>query len=417
LQTRLNIPASELAKAKADVKHRLAEIQQELDRDLAAFYGARDIKEFVQTHQPFHWFEEFYSIMKNGGFDVLIGNPPYVEYDKVKNEYTIRNYETESCANLYAFFFERNAMLVNKNGRSGMIIPHSSICTDRMAPLQKLFNKVSTSAWVSTYCIRPSKLFVGADQRLAVYVMQHDRDMPTLYSSRYHRWHEELRPYLFSSIQYVDISDMSYANSFPKIESELESKLWSRLVGFNPLHSLLMPHNTCTIYYHNSPRYWIRAMTFVPYFWNKRDGEQVSTQVKPLDIASELDADVVAATLNSSIFYWWFIVLSDCRHLNLREIEYFPLGLEDMSENAKRELAELSDKLMTDLKLHSKRKEAYYKTTGQVVYDEFYPKYSKPIIDEIDRVLAEHYGFTEEELDFIINYDIKYRMGKDSEEE
>jgi len=38
-------------------------------------------------------------------------------------------------------------------------------------------------------------------------------------------------------------------------------------------------------------------------------------------------------------------------------------------------------------------------------------KLSKPIIDEIDKVLAKHYGFTEEELDFIINYDIKYRMG------
>jgi hypothetical protein len=30
-----------------------------------------------------------------------------------------------------------------------------------------------------------------------------------------------------------------------------------------------------------------------------------------------------------------------------------------------------------------------------------------------DRVLAQHYGFTDEELDFIINYDIKYLMGKD----
>lgn len=39
---------------------------------------------------------------------------------------------------------------------------------------------------------------------------------------------------------------------------------------------------------------------------------------------------------------------------------------------------------------------------------------SKPIIDEIDRVLAKHYGFTEEKLDFIINYDIKYRMGRDA---
>ena len=40
-----------------------------------------------------------------------------------------------------------------------------------------------------------------------------------------------------------------------------------------------------------------------------------------------------------------------------------------------------------------------------------FPKLSKHIIDEIDKVLAVHYGFTPEELDFIINYDIKYRMG------
>ena len=41
----------------------------------------------------------------------------------------------------------------------------------------------------------------------------------------------------------------------------------------------------------------------------------------------------------------------------------------------------------------------------------------KTIIDEIDKLLASHYGFTEEELDFIINYDIKYRMGDELNEE
>ena len=43
------------------------------------------------------------------------------------------------------------------------------------------------------------------------------------------------------------------------------------------------------------------------------------------------------------------------------------------------------------------------------------PKRSKRIIVKIDRVIARPYGFTEEELDFIINYDIKYRMGADTE--
>ncbi len=47
-----------------------------------------------------------------------------------------------------------------------------------------------------------------------------------------------------------------------------------------------------------------------------------------------------------------------------------------------------------------------------MIKQHFYIKKSKPIIDEIDRVLAQHYGFSDEELDYIINYDIKYRMGR-----
>jgi hypothetical protein len=40
-----------------------------------------------------------------------------------------------------------------------------------------------------------------------------------------------------------------------------------------------------------------------------------------------------------------------------------------------------------------------------------------PVIHQIDRALARHYGFTDEELEFIINYDLKYRMGEEAEEE
>jgi hypothetical protein len=68
------------------------------------------------------------------------------------------------------------------------------------------------------------------------------------------------------------------------------------------------------------------------------------------------------------------------------------------------------------MKAKSRRRIYNYVTSGRVEYDEFYMKLSKPIIDEIDKVLAKHYGFTEEELDFIINYDIKYRMGDELNE-
>jgi hypothetical protein len=41
------------------------------------------------------------------------------------------------------------------------------------------------------------------------------------------------------------------------------------------------------------------------------------------------------------------------------------------------------------------------------------PKFSKEIIDDVDAMLARHYGFTDEELDFMINYAVKYRLGRD----
>jgi hypothetical protein len=72
---------------------------------------------------------------------------------------------------------------------------------------------------------------------------------------------------------------------------------------------------------------------------------------------------------------------------------------------------------MADLKRHSKRRVYVYKGAGRVEYDEFYPNKSKHILDEIDTVLAGHYGFTAEELDSILNYDIKYFLGRGTETE
>ena len=108
----------------------------------------------------------------------------------------------------------------------------------------------------------------------------------------------------------------------------------------------------------------------------------------------------------SSLFFIWWLTNSDCYHLNLPELLNFKFNYQE--EQA---LSRLEEVLMQDMKAKSQRRVYVYKTTGRVEYDEFYMKLSKPIIDEIDKVLAKHYGFTEEELDFIINYDIKYRMG------
>ncbi|KHD05116.1 hypothetical protein PN36_25145 [Candidatus Thiomargarita nelsonii] len=170
--------------------------------------------------------------------------------------------------------------------------------------------KRNVSLWISTYCIRPAKLFFGVDQRLAIYLLQHDKQ-ETIHTSCYHRWYEEYRQYLLNLVEYVDISEIKISNSLPKLQSVLERKLWNNFKKYSKLNEQLIGDKI--VYFHNAPRYWIRAMNFVPYFWNERDGEQISSHVKKLFLKNE--PDVVVAILNSSLFYWWFIILSNCRDL------------------------------------------------------------------------------------------------------
>ena len=104
-----------------------------------------------------------------------------------------------------------------------------------------------------------------------------------------------------------------------------------------------------------------------------------------------------------------FVKVVFCRNLTKSFIDNF--GLPDKLGKEK-SLIEKGKQLFSNYEKNKRTKNTTYKTTGRnVVYDEYYPKLSKSIIDEIDKVLAKHYGFTDEELDFIINYDIKYRMG------
>ncbi|HET54075.1 MAG TPA: hypothetical protein ENN33_02540, partial [Ignavibacteria bacterium] len=210
----------EFKNAKDDLINRLAELNDSLNDYLAKDYGIirdKDINKYEKwynSHKPFHWFAEFYEIINDkGGFDVVIGNPPYVEYSKAKKCYTLKNYRTESCANLYAFIVERNFSLINNNNHSGMIIPHSAFCTDRMEALMKLLdNKL---IWISTFDIRPAKLFVGVDQRLAIYIMNSNNN-EKLYTTKDYRWNEDFREHLFSNLFYVDTKSINYQNAFPK---------------------------------------------------------------------------------------------------------------------------------------------------------------------------------------------------------
>ena len=235
-----------------------------------------------------------------------------------------------------------------------------------------------------------------------------------MYTTKYVRWYAEEREHLFDSFMFV--SHKNYNNSddiIAKIPDPIFISIYNKIKNNSTFFYKSDSGFNCL--YNNTPINWIRSHTFVPYFTSQRIGESLSTQLKPLFFKSDEQMKVGSSILNSSLFFIWWIANSDCYHLNQKEIRNFCFDYNN--DNIIKRIAKLEQILSEDVLKNSKRRVYNYKTSGRVEYDEFYMKKSKPIIDEVDKVLAKHYGLTEEELDFIINYDIKYRMGSELEGE
>ena len=141
------------------------------------------------------------------------------------------------------------------------------------------------------------------------------------------------------------------------------------------------------------------------------DFETGSSEEKIIYLKPEIDKYAIIAALSSNLWFWYFTITSDCRHLGKRDIHTFSFNPQEMSPAHHRNFCELGREYVCDLKRNAESIVRVYRGNRAVECLNFRVKESKPIIDEIDRGLAQHYGFTDEELDFIINYDIKYRMG------
>lgn len=76
----------------------------------------------IAGNKAFHWETQFPQVFEKGGFDVVIGNPPYVQVNRDKSFYD-KKYETSKCGDLYAFFYERGIQILKAKGIFSYITP------------------------------------------------------------------------------------------------------------------------------------------------------------------------------------------------------------------------------------------------------------------------------------------------------
>ena len=77
----------------------------------------------------FNWEKEFPEVFANGGFDIVVGNPPYVSAEYIseidKTFYEKNYYSAYGRQNLYIIFYEKAINLLKENGNLGFITPYT----------------------------------------------------------------------------------------------------------------------------------------------------------------------------------------------------------------------------------------------------------------------------------------------------
>jgi len=427
MQTEQGMSPKDFSEAKENLRSRLRKLTDELDRFLASDYGINESKipqkkeygvaydYWRRSHQPFHWFAEFYGLLKSGGFDVIIGNPPYVEYSRVI-DYAVLNYATEKCANLYVFTIERSLALARSRGHVGMIIPISVACSGAMQPLRDHLSYASRSIWLSHFSNRPGQLFTGAQNRLTIIVTSGQLKDTKQFSTRYHRWDARNgeRDDLFSTVRYQESTKEGFVfhGLFPKVGCPEAAAAMVKIRNGKTIGFITTRKSKHKIYWVRVPGYFCQFLLEPPMARPEPGGPiRVRGEVNEIDFDNGPNCDVSHAILNSSTYYQFFCIYTDTRHINPSNVTEFPLDLTVFSNEMKERLAVLSKRLSICFKAHTTQ----WRKSGLLI-DSIDSKPCKSIIDEIDRVLARHHGFTDEELDFVINYDIKYRMGQEAAE-
>ena len=377
------------------------------------------------THRPFYWRLVFPEVFKHEGFEVIVGNPPYLERRKVQPYDQVDGLEDKSCGNVYTTILELALALCKPDkGYIGFIVPISLCSSQRFEGLRKKLMYATSILWLANFEIFPSKLFEGAFQRHTILLAEHqcppiDKN-PSLRVTKIHRWYTAERPQLFPLIHYTRVqAPPTLSVIFPKLGSSsqetLLQKVQHKAAGTTIGTTLAQQTTSYFIYYQEATNYWIKAVCHIPFY--KKDGSMMTPpHGRFLYFDNEPLAQCIMAILNSSLFYIWFSTYSDGFHLSHTLVKHFPLSSELFFSS---ELQLLSQRLEIDIQQHARisSRNTHYqqhssKTEHHIEIVEYYLRFSKPILDEIDQRLATYYNFTQAERDFILYYESKYRISR-----
>jgi len=120
--------------------------------------------------------------------------------------------------------------------------------------------------------------------------------------------------------------------------------------------------------------------------------------------------------LSSNLFFWYYQIYSNNLDLKSYEIESFPIPINELTEERIKVLEVLYDEYLKDIEENAK-----IRITTKYAHIDSFKEYkigkSKKYIDAIDDYIGPLYGLNKEEIEFIKNYEIEFRLTENEEDE
>jgi len=360
------------------------------------------------TDNLYFKFSELLSNNNFLGFDIVIGNPPYgITFTAQEKEFFRENYESaitvkdqqKGSTDSFSLFMDRGLQLCSGNAMMAYIVPLSFVSGESMSALHSIIFRTCETVHVSTYSNRPQKIFENADQRTAI-VICHKNGRPTqnLYTTKVNkRYRDTPAADVIKHLQYVNSYPYVKYGRIPKVGSETEIGILQELFSIKIRLSDLFDKDGLPVYYRTSGGRYYNIIT------NFKTG---STKENRIFVKAEY-RDIIGAVLSSNLYYWFYHIYSNNLDLKSYELEIFPVPADKFTAKQTKMIEKLYKDYLADLKKNSKVKKADYATIDS--YREYYARYSKHFIDKIDLAIQHAYGLTDEEIRFIIAYDLEFR--------
>ena len=333
----------------------------------------------------------------------MIGNPPYGAKTTEKEKQLYKQYYeaaktyagiSKGSTDTFAVFVNLGYNLLAKNGNLAYIIPMAVTSSDAMTTLHNLLEKNCETIKVSSYSNRPKQIFDAACIRTSVFFFK-----KTLTPNKYlfttklqRRRYTDSIGEIIDGLKYINSKELKLPGRFAKISVHTEKNILSKLFSTGKNIASYADETGNPFYYRTSGGRYFNVVSDVPTGSNKD---------KPYYVRGKLNS-VIAATLSTTLFWFYCQVYTNGLDLKTPELNAFPLP--DFSKVDESTISAINKKYseyLTDIE-----KNVIHHST----FKEYKLRKSKHLIDKLDDLICPLYGLTKEETDFIKNYEIEFRL-------